>query len=525
MLRDLEELVLSIKKENIKEYMKEAMNCYNVGSYRASIILSTIAGMHDLREKVQILSTSINEIRIMHNRIEELANAGDNFENYMIEQATSNGILSTAETDSIKSYKALRNRCAHPNEYLATAEEARMVFSGYFDNVINKPSLLGPAYIKVIIDRLKNETFFPETTYDNVSIIVMEEIGRLHQGTILPLANKLISVLEDDSEVQSIQWKNATMFLAVLLREIKDEQIIKSISEKLGRLIEHEKLVVSILVSSRLFPRLITFLNPTDKQRFLAYLKTSIHSEMPDNKIKVIHSLFTEGTLSETEKNDILGIFTEKIEKSIKIIFDSTDRSSVDDLSKWSGKVKEMNILQIDNKFFNTLIRLIEDNDYSVVNHAITMLNELEKDLLNRMNDQQFAELFIAIIKQAHGPGRGADEARKLWNGDFSKYREDFVRFIELITTDYSKYKDFIEKLIPGEQYLIEIIDKLNNHILFENVITLLNEEFKDNPDELEIELSYFSRIIKRVEKTEWDGIVSELDSILQKVQIEKETV
>ncbi|MDO8159120.1 hypothetical protein FKQ51_17490 [Bacillus toyonensis] len=513
MLRDLEELVLSIKKQHIREYMKEALNCYNVGSYRACIILSTIAAMHDLREKIKDLSSSIKEIRDLDDEIESRISNEENYENYMIEQAAKVSILVTSEVESIKSYSNLRNRCAHPNEYVATEEEARMVFSGYLDNVISKPSLLGPSYINVIIKRLDNAKLFPNYTQDVVKKVVKEEVSNLHKNTIVPLAKKLIKVLEDSSLYGSTKWKNAAAFLSGLLAELKDEQAIKNISENLGLLIESEKLFGSVLIFFKSFPRLLTFLTSTDRQRFLAHLKTLIKPNIGVSSLEIIHSLFTEEALNEREQNDILNIFTENIRKSIKIISDSTDRTSVNELRSWVKSVEIMNILQIDTSFFDTLIKLIQDNDYYIVNDAIDLLNELEKNLLNRMDQKQISELFTAIINQAHGPGRGADKARALWEGMFVDYKEHFGEFVEYITKDYSGYVYFAEKTPYSERYIVDILDNLNEHNLIENVVNFIKERFNDTPIEIEQELYTLSLKLKKKNKSKWAETISEIEN------------
>ncbi|QHV47246.1 hypothetical protein C1N66_30670 [Bacillus cereus] len=51
----------------------------------------------------------------------------------MVEQAASIPILTVEEKKIILTYLNIRNQCAHPNEHVSTAEEARAVFTGYLD--------------------------------------------------------------------------------------------------------------------------------------------------------------------------------------------------------------------------------------------------------------------------------------------------------------------------------------------------------------------------------------------------------
>ncbi|WP_144405418.1 hypothetical protein [Bacillus cereus] len=102
--------------------------------------MSTIAAMHDLYEKIDGLASSIPEARRLINEIGQRKVNGDNYEKYMVEQAASISILTVAEKKIILLYLDIRNQCAHPNEHISTAEEARAVFTGYVDKIISQPA-------------------------------------------------------------------------------------------------------------------------------------------------------------------------------------------------------------------------------------------------------------------------------------------------------------------------------------------------------------------------------------------------
>ncbi|WP_215582758.1 hypothetical protein [Bacillus mycoides] len=78
----MEVIVTGIKKYHIKKYMQEALNCYNAKSYRGCVIMSTIAAMHDLYEKIDGLASSIPEARTLINDIGQRKANGDNYERF-----------------------------------------------------------------------------------------------------------------------------------------------------------------------------------------------------------------------------------------------------------------------------------------------------------------------------------------------------------------------------------------------------------------------------------------------------------
>ncbi|PGM86909.1 hypothetical protein [Bacillus cereus] len=137
-------------------------------------------------------------------------------------------ILTSAEEKKILSYFEIRNQCAHPNEHVSTAEEARAVFTGYMDRIISQPALLGPSYISNFVSRLESKSFLPK--YDKEAVIdtVNEELKRLHEKTKKQLAKQLIFLVETE-EVNSVKWLNVINFIAGVLVVIQDEHQLRNI--------------------------------------------------------------------------------------------------------------------------------------------------------------------------------------------------------------------------------------------------------------------------------------------------------
>ena len=56
MIRDMELLLNTVYDDEIKSYLREALNCYSAEAYRACVIMSIIGGIHDLHNKLKILA-------------------------------------------------------------------------------------------------------------------------------------------------------------------------------------------------------------------------------------------------------------------------------------------------------------------------------------------------------------------------------------------------------------------------------------------------------------------------------------
>jgi hypothetical protein len=499
MLRDMEELVVSIKKEHIKEYMKEALNCYNAGSFRGCVIMSTIAAMHDLYEKIATLANSIKEAKELIEDIDQLKKAGKVYERKMVERAGAIGILTNEEQKKILSYLDIRNQCAHPNLHVSTAEEARAVFTGYIDEIISKPALLGPAYINTFTARLENDRFFPNYYRDTIIDTVKEEISKLHHKAIIPIANKTISIIES-TKPGSTKWNNAAAFIAgmlvVLAKEEKEDQL-KLVSQNFGKLIENESLFDSVLIFTKMLPQVVNYLQPIDRKRYISHL-SSFDGQTSSVKIKIVQLLLKNQILNEDETNKLVEKYILEIKNSIKKVSGDTSRSSVENLREWSSIVKELNIQSMDNAYFDTLLELIGDNDYNVVNDAIILLKELDENFIKRMNDKQLFDVVVEIIKQAHGPGRGSDEANKLLSSKFNGLKILSDNFVEYITKNYQQLSYGFKKLIRGEERLLDFLHKTDKHAYLDKVVKLHIDSFDEDAEEIEFTLDYMNRLIKK---------------------------
>lgn len=60
-LVDLEELLITIYDTEIQELMKEAINCYNIGAYRAAIILTWNTVLYDSYKKAKYLAENFDD--------------------------------------------------------------------------------------------------------------------------------------------------------------------------------------------------------------------------------------------------------------------------------------------------------------------------------------------------------------------------------------------------------------------------------------------------------------------------------
>ncbi|MGE7902176.1 hypothetical protein ACQKOI_27660 [Bacillus paramycoides] len=442
--------------------------------------MSTIAAMHDLYEKIDGLASSIPEARTLINDIGQRKANGDNYEKYMVEKAASISILTVAEKKIILLYLDIRNQCAHPNEHISTAEEARAVFTGYIDTIISQPALLGPSYTNTFVNRLESTSFFPKQDKDGVIDTVQNELEKLHNNTKKPLAKKLISIIETE-EIDSAKWSNAKHFIAGMLAVITDEDQLRNICIEFSNLIESENLFESMLFITKMAPKTVNFLDSVDRERFMANLIKSADAENSTEGNDVVHLILKEGALQLNELNELVEKYKAEIQGSVQKTALGTLRTSVDNLNKWSNIVNHLNISILDELYFEKLLELISDSDYNVVNAALEMLEGLDVTFIKRMNAQNHADVVIQIMRQAHGPGRGSDTANKILKSKFEGISFLVEYFLEYTTQNYEQLSYVMREQHYDIEHLLMIIDITNNHDFLKKVVQLIMASYDDD--------------------------------------------
>ncbi|MCR8861110.1 hypothetical protein [Bacillus pseudomycoides] len=476
----MEEIVVRIKKEHIREYMQEALNCYNAKSYRGCVIMSTIAAMHDLYEKIDGLASSVQEARELITEIEKRKSTEDTYERHMVEKAGSITILTSAERTKILSYLDIRNQCAHPNEHISTAEEARAVFTGYIDTIISQPALLGPSYTKTFVSRLESNNFFPKYDRDVVIDTVKNELKKLHNKTRKPLAKKLISIIETE-EVNSVKWNNAKHFIAGMLVLITDEDQLRNICMEFSNLIERDNFFDSMLFITKMAPKTVNLLESIDRKRYMANLIKSVNTESSTEGNEVVQLVLKEGALQENEISEIVEKYKTGIQGSVQKAAFGTLRSSVDNLNKWSNIVKHLNISILDEIYFENLLELIRDSDYNIVNDALEMLEQLDGSFIKRMNAKYHTDVVIQIVRKANGPGRGSDTANKILESKFERISFLVDYFLEYATQNYEQLSYVLIQQHYDIEHLLMIIDITNNHDFLKKVVQLIIASYDDD--------------------------------------------
>lgn len=189
-LSDLDALVLRCRDPKARSYIAEAVTCLKAGAFRAAIVVTWVAVVHDLLAKLEQLALAGDKnAQTKVDQFRQLVSAGDvkaslDFERTILDVARDEFELfgSLAHVDLAR-LRDDRHRCAHPSmldpdtDYQPAPELARC-------HVVNAVAHLlqhGPAQGKAAMDRLLGEleqVYFPKSVDELVVHLEHGPLGR-----------------------------------------------------------------------------------------------------------------------------------------------------------------------------------------------------------------------------------------------------------------------------------------------------------------------------------------------------------
>ena len=195
-LTDMEELIARIDRLSARDYMAEALRCYQAGAFRACVVLSYSAVFDDLRAKLAPLAKVNKGAKKIHDEIEKKVKSNEVYESFLSDQLATAGIIDAAQRVNLDIIMKVRNKAAHPSGVHASAEEARHVFFESIDKFLSKPELQTTVAADGIIEVLPQGNFFPTNQLKDIQSIVEDEIATVHEQAIPYLIHKLIATHE-----------------------------------------------------------------------------------------------------------------------------------------------------------------------------------------------------------------------------------------------------------------------------------------------------------------------------------------
>lgn len=206
-----------------------------------------------------------------------------------------------------------RNDCAHPSNFICSAEKARDIYSSIIDIICSKPALYGCNKINEIVEELNEQTFFPVLENERVEEIVRDYINRFHSKAILPLLKKVAeTIIKNENSTKN---ENAIYFLAI------SEKCISNFPEIYLKEFLKEKNEKYLLQLLGINSDILKYFSDTDIERIIKRFENYLKSEKINNLDNWIKILLSEKLRKDNYINEVLiKLFNE--ENKIIIVID-----------------------------------------------------------------------------------------------------------------------------------------------------------------------------------------------------------
>jgi len=139
----LRKLITKINSKEEANFLEEAINCYEIKSYRASILMTWLLVMshlqnHILTKKISDFNSSLRLQNLRINTITKIDDFSELKETKFIEICRSASIISKDIRKILDEKLGIRNTCAHPNDIKISESKATSFIEDLVENVLLK---------------------------------------------------------------------------------------------------------------------------------------------------------------------------------------------------------------------------------------------------------------------------------------------------------------------------------------------------------------------------------------------------
>jgi hypothetical protein len=307
---DLEELLLRCRSKNAQGYLREAVDCYRIGAYRACVITTWVAVAYDLIDKLRELSISGDTVAASkvaaYEGYQEARNTKDAlaFEGALLSLVHKEfDLITPQELSDLSRLFEDRNRCGHPNynreseAYVPSPELAKLHLRNAVEHVLERPPVQGKAALDLLKQTVEDE-FFPTKANDAERVLrgtpLLNPKSRLLREF---LRGCLLSLMREDLETKPVLQRLSAAKAAYRLHPDMAEQALQdNFDQDVFRTDGAKSLDVIWLL--RRWPDLQVYVKEPSWAKLIEYLKNVPSDEL----LSIAMSLHIEELRQEAEK-------------------------------------------------------------------------------------------------------------------------------------------------------------------------------------------------------------------------------
>ncbi|WP_440657750.1 hypothetical protein [Ensifer adhaerens] len=199
---DRDELVAKVINGDCRSYLSEAIDCYEVGAYRAALVMLCCAVFEDIRLKAKDYAPFDGWAEKVSNLIEAKLDKQNSYESNVLENVESaKHFFSPAQRVCLRKILDARNRAAHPSGVETNQLEVVSLIRDGVEHFLSVRALLGEKGIDVLIKNLEQLELFPESgskKYPDIALQLLDGIDpRAHINIVQRIVPALLKGCTD----------------------------------------------------------------------------------------------------------------------------------------------------------------------------------------------------------------------------------------------------------------------------------------------------------------------------------------
>lgn len=446
-LTDLEELLATIPGIDIRDYMREAMNCYMAGAYRGTLVLSYIALFDDLLAKLGELANVNSVAKTIYLEASKKKDDQDVYESYLIDQLVSKNLITGLDGSFLNTLRTLRNKSAHPSGHKPSAEEARFIFYETISRFLAKQLLSTTHLVDELIDRLKNSNFFPSNSVSDIANVVSDETNSLHEEAMPQLVAKLCgAVLATDSTTQT----NAVFFL-IGLAKLDKSFITSALQSKLIALKADDGAFANVIIQTiSANGKLVAGLNATIVGRTRAVISQKIEETTgavsesklihPTTALSSIAAALSDTDLLPTYQPEFNALFAKRAHSTfvLKLVKDTPA------------------LLPL---YFANAVAQAGSSTFDISKTFANAIDSLDAPLAEVLSDEQAFQIIVAVVRAANNGTWAAAGVANAKFTDTPMLRSKSLAYVEANKAAVTAYAtDALSQAVDADQFIADYL-------------------------------------------------------------------
>ncbi|MDW9928072.1 hypothetical protein GOE06_14575 [Sinorhizobium medicae] len=197
---DREELLRTVYNDECRRYLKEAIDCYEVAAYRASLVMLCCA----VFENVRLTAADYAPFDRWAEKVTKLVDAKlakqGSWESNVLENVESaRHMFKPAQVACLKKILEARNRAAHPSQIDTDQWEVHSLIRSGHANFLSQRALLGDKGVMVLLEQLEKVEMFSEGG-DSIDAGAERLLSMLDSAAFIYLVGEVAARLVDCSE-------------------------------------------------------------------------------------------------------------------------------------------------------------------------------------------------------------------------------------------------------------------------------------------------------------------------------------